>query len=194
MFCAMRRSLSLLLVPALCFLCISNAHGQRTVYGQRFITAGPVCSFTSVGGLAGFGAYTYDGYWNAGLRVVNRARYESNTGEVVSFLRCDGSFARYHRLVSTSDRRLNVYGGGDVFIGWEFMDPFQMVDQSVRVAVKSAGYHDTRFVYGLSALAEAEYYINDIFGLVLGFRMPVAFGTDLSNIGAEVSLAVRFWL
>jgi len=172
---------------------LNNAQAQRTAYKQVFLSGNFGTTFTSVGAECFVGSYQLDGFWSFGTSVMNRCRRETNTGGIVSFLRTEFPFTYTYRVYNTTNRSLNIYIGGDAFLGFEVMDPFHQLSDEVRSAVANSGYRRSSFLYGLSPRGEVEFFPVDFpAAIVAAVRAPVTFGTSLETFGVEVLVGLRY--
>lgn len=189
----MKRFVKAALCAAFFFLCAGprDLYGQRTAFRSSFGSFSAVYSVSSLGLEADYGQYLQKGYWAAGLSAVNRGVIEETTGEPVSFSRLEAFGKLMWSPWRMRDRSVNVYVGGDAFIGWEFLDPFRSLDRPLRKAITSAGYSSTAFVYGASPRAEVEWFPFRSTAFTAGIRIPVAFGSNIRELGFEAALGVR---
>ena len=101
-----------------------NAQAQRTMKEQSVIGAKTSFNGMSAGASIDYSQYTLNGFWYVGVSGNDYyALYTSN-----DWLRYDhicGYGGYLFRLVGTRSRSINLYGGGEVIVGLELIDPFE---------------------------------------------------------------------
>lgn len=176
---------------ALLLACLP-VRAQRTSYGERLATADILCSFSSLGVSASLGYYLLDGYWAGELSAVVRATRVAETGEPLGYARVTGGAAWMYRLWSTRSRDICAYAGGDLFMGFESMDPFGALEEGTRAGLLNSGYSRTRFIYGPALRAEAEWFVRDALALTVPVRMPVTLNSAFGTLGFEAGVGIRY--
>lgn len=168
-----------------------SANAQRTAVGMNQISASANWNISSLGGEILYGHYLAHGYWFGNVGFSDRAEKDVQLSETVHHQRLQVGGGYMARLYGTKTRNLNIYGGGDTFIGAEMLDAFRNLTPSARQSFYTAGFTDFRFIYGLSARLEAEYFpINNlaIIGLI---RVPLYLNTKFSLLGIEMGVGAR---
>ena len=166
----MRKRLYLILLAVLASGLTAGA--QRTAYKQPFLDARVTTEFTSVGGDISFGMYDRHFYWSAGLLMDNLmhppkgAPEQSRIKGALTRLTPYGAFM--YRLLRTNNRAVNLYGGGDVFIGIETFDLFHVVNN---------GETKTRFIYGGALRLEGEFFVSMRLAILVPVRFSVTGNT-----------------
>lgn len=176
-------------------LTLLPARAQRTAYGERLITVSAhYAQFwgTSAGLEVSFGQYLLQGYWFSAANFTNRVEIDNASQEVVNYPRLQGMGGYMQRLYGSRERELNVYGGGDVFLGVEMFDLYQKLTAPTKQALYKNGVSDYRFLYGLSPRAEVEYFPLSNIAIVAKFRLPVCFNSNTSVLGVEFGIGARF--
>lgn len=168
-----------------------SAVAQRTAYGEYLASGSILLTNTSLGAEASFGSYLMDGYWSAGVNVANRAAIEEISREVVSFPRVEIFGALLWAPYRTRSRSVNTYIGGDIFVGWELMDPLKSTPSHIIKSLKNAGYSSARFIYGGAIRAEVEWFVSDQFALTAILRTPAAFRSKLKTFNWEAGIGIR---
>lgn len=169
-----------------------TAAAQRTAYGEYFAGGGLLTSSTSLGMEVSFGSYLLDGYWAGGISAVNRAVREERSGEVVSLPHAELFGQLMWAPYRNRSRSLNTYVGGDIFVGWELLDPFKEIPSYIRRSILNAGYDKRRFIYGIAFRAEMEYFVTDLLAVVPVLRVPAAFRSQTRVLSWEAGVGVRF--
>lgn len=181
----------IILISIAIILSATGAYAQRTAYQEYQVTARGQLSNNSIGAEVSFGSYLVDGYWAGGISAVNRAAIEDLSREVVSFPRVEVFGQLMWAPYRTRSRELNTYVGGDIFVGWELMDPLKSSPDHIRQSLKNAGYDTSRFIYGAALRAEVEWFVSDRFALLAAVRTPAAFRSKLRVFGWEAGIGIR---
>lgn len=170
------------------FLGAVTVFAQRTAKGQYFISADALYTTThgiAVGGSVEMGQYLLNSYWDAGVTVANRTSPLS-TGDRMEY--CDyiihGDFM--YRLVGTRDRRISLYGGGGLFLGYEAYDQLGRLPENIDTGLGSGA-----FFYGIRPQLLSEFYLAQSIALILRARVPLNWCAPHGWINYEVGLGVR---
>ena len=166
-------------------LLAQGASAQRTMRGQYAVSADALWSGTVPGGSLAFGQYLQSSLWEAGLSCRSFARSLS-TGDTLRYLDVCAEGRWSYRLLSLRSRALSLYGGGGVFMGYEWYDPFGKVPDDI-----DTGLGDGVFLYGVSASLDAEVFVLRRLALVVGASAPVNFSSSLGHFRWEVSAGLR---
>jgi len=170
------------------------ANAQRTAYGERMISIDVSLSQfnrTSLGAGLSYGQYLLNSYWFGGLNFVNRVEIHSASGEAVNYPRLQGFGGYMYRLLGSRSRQVNLYGGGDLFIGGEFFDLFKTLTGPTRKAYLEGGVKEAKFIFGLSPRLEGEFFISSAVAITAGIRVPFCILTNFDIPGVEMSLGAR---
>lgn len=168
-----------------------SAHAQRTAVGMNQISATVNTSLSSFGGEVLYGRYLSYGYWFGNASFVDRAERDAQLSDIMHHQRFQAGGGYMARLYGTKTRSLSLYGGGDVFIGAEMLDVFKSTSPVTRQSFYSAGFTDFRFIYGLSARLEAEYFPINNLAIVGLIRAPICLNTRFSVLGLELGVGAR---
>lgn len=174
-----------------------ESKAQRTALGTKIVSADVHCSISSFGGELMYGQYIIPGYWFGAVAFTNRAEKDKASGEKCDYPRLQGIGGYMQRVYGNRERFLNIYAGGDVFIGMEKFDMFKTLSESTRNSrltnEDGSKKNDTVFIYGLSIRAEIEFFITSSVALTAKARMPICFNTNTSfMVGGEFGLGARF--
>lgn len=185
--------LALLIALSVVFSLYSQeSKAQRTALGTKIVSADVHCSISSFGGELMYGQYIIPGYWFGAVAFTNRAEKDKASGEKCDYPRLQGIGGYMQRVYGNRERFLNIYGGGDVFIGMEKFDMFKTVSEPTRKS-RLENKKETVFIYGLSIRAEIEFFITSSVALTAKARMPICFNTITSfMVGGEFGLGARF--
>ena len=181
---------SILSVSLLAIVC-ANASAQRTSSGELEATVSFTAAPYSIGAEVSVGTYLLYTYAEGGVTLMNR-KVRAGSGYDTSFLRLEGYGAWMWRFFGTYSRRFNAYIGGDLFLGWEWLDPFDRLPSIQSRELSSEGYSDGVFIYGLSPRLNLEFFVFPTVALVAGTRVPFTFNSQSSGIvGLEFSVGAR---
>lgn len=174
--------LALLVVPAF------SAFGQRTMKGQIFAE---MAGCWTPGATLGAGGYTISGYWCAGAEGLLMRRSLAMGGEAMAehldiyHLKARGGYM--YRFVGTRSRAVNLYGGGEAWVGLETLDPFHTMPDDIVLSIDDGN----SFVFGVTPRLEAEFFLGNHFAIVLGGRVPVAFLSRLRMFNYQGTVGFR---
>ena len=187
----MKRVLCILSVLTAVLSVVPEASAQRTANGEWHASAAFGTSVSSIGGEVLFGTYLMNGQWFAGANFFNRAEIDAPTDEYVNLTHLHFVGGYMYRLFGTLSRNINLYAGGDVFLGMEFFDLFGTMTSPTKEAYKLSGFKDLTFNYGFSLRTEMEFFVSDYFALVPRVRLPFIFNSSFQVLGYEISLALK---
>ena len=184
------------------FLATFDASAQRTAYGERLVGLyGTAAIHPAYGIQAEFGQYLLNGYWTGGLVLEDHLKVLEvrPTGQRFGNARVEGYGSFLFRIFGTRNRQLSVYGGGDVFLGFELLDPFKQLDEpnwNSMVKVENAKYKEYRFIYGVSPRATVEFFVMNDLAVTAGIRIPVTlnggFKQDLVDFTGVLGMRYNF--
>ena len=192
-----KKALTVSLAVLMVFLMASfHASAQRTAYGERLLglsaTASPRSAY---GATAEFGMYLLNSYWTGGLALEDRLKRHVS-GQPFGNARVEGFGSYMYRIYGTRNRQLSVYVGGDIFLGFEFLDPFKQLDEPTWNSMLNGGYKEYRFIYGASPRAAVEFFVTGDLAVTAGIRIPVtlngAFKQDLVDFAGFLGARHNF--
>ena len=164
---------------------------QRTSNGTSALSLTAGTTLSGLGGEIAYSRYLTSACWMAGTAFNDRVERDVPSGELVRYPRWEirGGFS--YRLLATYSRSLNLYAGGDAFIGLEMLDLFRTLTPPTAQAYANAGYNDICFIYGAAPALETELFLTPRLALILRGRMPLTFGTPFPLIGWEVGAGLK---
>ena len=166
-----------------------SAMAQRTMKGQHAGGAEATGCIPRLGDLGlclNYSQYLLNAYWQVAAYTGNNHIMTSN-GIPMEFIDCTIEGGYMHRLVSTRSRSLSLYAGGGAFIGYEFYDPRKDLPANIETNLPTG-----TFLYGLSPMIEAEFFIIKRLALTLGGCFHLTFSSPLVILRPELRLGVRF--
>ena len=167
------------------------AGAQRTSSGERQIAVTAGTTFSHYGAEVFYGQYLLRGYWFGGLGFHNRLEIDAPSGEKVFFPRLQGRGGYMYRLLSTYNRALSLYGGGDAFVGVEMLDLYRTLSPTTLQSFHNSGFHDYQFIYGVAPRLEVELFLSPSLALLAGGRAPLCFGSPFPVLGWEVTAGAK---
>lgn len=173
----------------LLFITSIDASAQRTMKGQFFIGAEGIVSVIRPRdhGLAlEFGQYTLKGLWSSRCSSTCSSP-EIMPGHRLTYIDICGEGDYLYRLVGSRSRQFNLYGGGGVFIGYEFYDTFGSLPEHIATELPKTG----QFLYGITPRLEFEAFLSRKIGISLGLSAPVNFTSLISKFRPRVTLGFR---
>lgn len=173
------------------FLFCMSAHAQRTAYGERMLSVKGAWTISSLGGELQYGQYLMNGFWFGGLNLSNRVEKDEPTSERVHFPRLQLNGGYMFRLFGSRTRAINIYGGGDAFIGVEMFDFWKILTSPTRLSFLETGFSEYRFIYGVAPRAEAEFFVFPSVALLVNARIPICFNTKFEILGWELGGGVK---
>ena len=165
-----------------------NAHGQRTMKGQSALEIGASYNGMSAGVAVDYSQYSLNGFWYVGVcgndyyglyADQKQMRYD----HICSY----GGFL--FRLAGTRSRCVNLYGGGEIFIGLELTDPFGELPVQL-----GAGTEHYRFLYGIAPKILSEFFVSSRFAFTVFGSIPINFSSGYSNFNYNVGAGFRIML
>lgn len=172
-------------------LCCLIAGAQRTSRGMGEITLTAGSTLSHWGGELTYGQYLMSSYWFSGVAFHNRFEWDIPSGEKIHFPRLEARGGMLYRLLSSYNRAVSLYVGGDVFLGMEMLDLYGTLTEPVRRSLLNNGYKPYQFIYGTAPRVELELFLSPSFALVAGGRAPLTFGTRFPLLGWELSAGGR---
>ncbi len=169
----------------------ARVHAQRTSNGERQLSLSGSYTFSHWGGELYYGQYLLSGYWLGGIGFHDRIEVDAPSGETVHYPRLQGRGGYMYRLLGNYSRSLNLYVGGDAFIGVEMLDLFGLLSAPTRQSYYKNGFHDYQFIYGCAPRLELEYFPFPTLAAVVGGRAPLCFGSPFPLLGWEVSVGLK---
>lgn len=164
---------------------------QRTSFGTGALSLTAGTTLSGAGGGLSYSRYLGSSFWSAGTAFHDRTEKDIPSGEILHYPRWELRGGYSYRLLATYSRSLNVYAGGDVFIGLELLDIFRTLSPPTARSYANAGYTDIRFIYGTAPAVETELFLSPRLALVLRGRMPLTFGTPFPLIGWELGAGLK---
>jgi len=181
-----------LLIISFLFCLTATAAAQRTANGERLAYGELNWTISSVGVGAGMGLYTVYGYWFGELTFNNRLERDAYSLEEVYYPRLCVAGGYMYRILNDHRRTINFYGGGDAFLGLEFLDLYHSLSSPVREGLLVNGYKEMPLVYGFSPRAELEWFALPYVAVILNIRFPVSFGSKFPGLGMEIGLGAKY--
>lgn len=163
----------------------SNASAQRTMKGQSAPSLSIVRTDSSHGGEITYNQYTLVGMWNAGIRATDY-QVATTADYPIEAIQITATSSYLARIAATRARRLNIYGGGGIFIGYEFFDPFKKLPEYI--ATDSQG---GCFVYGILAKTELEFFVSRQFAIVGSASVPLNIQSQTGRFHWEAGIGIR---
>ena len=165
-----------------------EAQAQRTMNDRNLLTGEYAAQFSSVkdfGINLSWGRYLLDGFWNVSASGVSSA-LQLSTGDRLGLftLRAEGGYL--HRIASTRSRGLNLYAGGNAFIGYEVYDPWDRLPANINTGLGTGA-----FIYGIRPRLEAEVFITKRLAIVISGSAPLTFGSVSSWLRGDAGVGLR---
>lgn len=165
-----------------------NAQAQRTMKGQSVLGAEASYNGMSAGIAADYSQYTLNGFWYVGVCGNDYYGWYAPEKQIrYDHLSAFGGYLL--RLAGTRSRSVNLYGGGEAFIGAELTDPFGELPEQFR-----AGIEHYRFLYGVAPKILAEFFVSSGFAFTIFGSVPINFSSDNSNFNFNVGAGFRIML
>lgn len=153
--------------------------------GQSAPSLSAVRTDSSFGGEITYNQYTLVGMWNAGARVSDYT-LATTTEYPIEAIQITATSSYLGRIAATRSRRLNLYGGGGIFFGYEFLDPFKKLLDHIIPESK-----DGCFVYGILAKTELELFLSRQFAIVGTATIPINFQSQTGWFHWEAGIGIR---
>lgn len=166
----------------------SECQAQRTMQFRKHITADAVSGFTSksdFGGGVAFGGYLLKGYWNTEITAIPLSVHLS-TGDRMRYMQITATGEYLYRILTVRSRAFSLYGGGGVFLGWEFYDPMRKLPEEIDI-----GIADGTFLYGVRPRIETEVFFCRNAALVIGTSIPVNLSSPVRKYHIELTAGIR---
>ena len=146
-----------------------NAQAQRTMKGQSVLGAEASYNGMSAGIAADYSQYTLNGFWYVGVCGNDYYGWYAPEKQIrYDHLSAFGGYLL--RLAGTRSRSVNLYGGGEAFVGAELTDPFGELPDQFR-----AGIEHYRFLYGVASKILAEFFVSSGFAFTIFGSVPINF-------------------
>ena len=131
-------------------------------------------------------------YWFAAGNFSNRVEVDGPTEERVHFPRVQLAGGMMYRFYGSRSRSINIYGGGDVFVGLEMFDLWRTLSEPTRKSFSVNGFPDYRFIYGPALRFETEFFVSGNIALCITARVPICINTKFDILGYEVGGSVKY--
>lgn len=195
----LKKICNVLIVCALVSGLSERAFAQRTMDGQMFASVSyvnglfPERALTQIGGEANLGQYILSScYWEAGVRYNPLTKMQT-VGSLTAF----GGFN--YRIASTRNRAFNLYAGGRLFLGVDYTEGSNPVEEivigtgsSVQVTDIEVEPGKTRFMIGIDPAVEMEWFFVKKIALVVRVSAPVKFMTQQQFFSGRAGAGLRF--
>ena len=168
-----------------------GVRAQRTSSGEQLLALTAGSTLSHWGGELLYGQYLLRGCWIAGAAFHDRTERDAPSGETVHYPRLETRGGYLYRLAADYSRRLNLYVGGDAFVGVEMLDLFRTLSETTLRSLHGGGLNDYQFIYGAAPRIELELFVLPSHALTSGARVPLTFGSPLPLIGWELTAGVR---
>ena len=172
----------------LCAVSGKEAHAQRTMRGESLVTTEVHYPFSSpywLGADISYGQYLLSSYWKAGVFATQHtATFKDDTQ--MGYLHACAYGDWMYRLAGTRNRVFNLYTGAGAFIGYEAVDPKNLVDQQYKEDFGSG-----RFLYGVQLSVEMEVFFSRRVSLVLNAKTPFCISTAFGWFHYQVGAGLR---
>lgn len=188
------KRLSIIILSAVFFTAVSlvPASAQRTYKGQSYVNLTGFYNLSGLGLNAEFGGYLISSLWGAEVTASQNIVTESSSGEKASFLDVTGGGKWQYRLLKTRSRNVNLYGGGDAFLGVQMLDPFKTLTQPTRTALLNGGYSETKFIFGFGLDLSLEIFVMTRLCILADVRVPFTFLSMYQVPGLELGVGIRY--
>ena len=177
-----------LMMLACLFVCPVWLSAQRTCNRQSMVTAVATSSLLhpqDVGAEIGYGQYVLRGFWCVSTGAIMQS-LATDSGFTMKYLDLSCSGGYMHRLVGTRSRNINLYAGGEAFLGFETYDPMNELPSTIDTGLPSGS-----FIYGISPQVVAEFFLAGRLALVAGCSVPVNLSSPITKIRPKFNLGLR---
>ena len=165
-----------------------NAQAQRTMKEQSVIGAKTSFNGMSAGASIDYSQYTLHGFWYVGVSGNDYyALYTSN--DCLRYDHICGYGGYLFRLAGTRSRSINLYGGGEVIVGLELIDPFEELPHQFKASMEKY-----RFIYGISPRILAEFFVSPRLAFTIFGTLPINFSSAISNVNYNLGGGFRIML
>lgn len=173
-------------------LCVANgmeARAQRTMRGESLISIESHYPFSNpywMGVDISYGQYLLNSYWKAG---VTGTEYSHQITEKIpmGYMHIAAYGEWMYRLVGTRNRALNLYGGAGAFLGYEAIDTWGLLPDTVKTDYAS-GY----FLYGVNLSLELEIFFSRRAAFLLCGGLPINFSSQFKKVHTHAGAGLRF--
>lgn len=165
-----------------------SAAAQRTIPEQSSLQAIALFNGCSFGTEAIYAKYTLNGYWNSGISFNDYSTI-LDSGDKYQYEHISAKGGYMFRIVGTSKRNVNMYGGGGAFIGCELMDPFEKLPFYIETNT-----NDFRFLYGIYGEVNLEIFLAEKTALTVNISLPINFSSVFDAIHYQTGLGCRILL
>ena len=181
--------LIVVLTSVLLLATASSAAAQRTMKGQHAVGAEVSADVPNLGDLGlclNYSQYLLNSYWQVYASAGDN-HIQTDRGPLMEYVDCfiGGDFM--YRLIATRSRSVSLYAGGGAFIGYEFYDPRKDLPANIETNLPTG-----TFLYGISPIIEAEFFIIRRLALTLGGCFHLTFSSPLVILRPQLRLGVRF--
>ena len=171
-------------------VCVS-AFAQRTAYGERMLSLTGSWTISSVGGELRYGQYLMHGFWFGDLNLANRVEIDAPTGEFVHYPRLQAGGGYMYRFWGNRTRAVNIYGGGDAFVGVEMLDLWKVLTLPTRKSFLENGFKEFQFIYGVAPRVEFEFFPFRNVAFTINGRVPITLNSKFGVLAWEVGGGVK---
>ena len=165
-----------------------NAEAQRTMKGQSVIGAETSFNGISAGTTINYSQYTLNGFWYVGISGNDYYALYSDS-DIFRYNHICGYGGYLFRLVGTRSRSINLYGGGEIIVGMEVIDPFNELPYQFKASMEKY-----RFLYGVCPKILAEFFISPRFAFTIFGTLPINFSSAISNVNYNIGGGFRIML
>ena len=143
-----------------------------------------------------YGRYLLGSCWKAGITGMQYSK-ETGGGDPTPYAHIAAFGDWTYRLAATRDRRLDLYAGAGVFLGYEAIDPWKPKETdadagiSTDAGMDAEGPADGSFLYGVRLRMETEVFFCKRAALVLSGTLPVNFTSSFGWIHPCLSAGIR---
>lgn len=186
-----RKKLIIMTCMSMLAATVFQANAQRTMNGQSAICADVSFNGMSAGITVDYSRYTLNGFWSAGISC-NDYKARLSTGGILN-----GMFRYGHiglcggymfRIAGTRDRSINLYGGGNIFIGAELADPFDKVPYHLAIPMGNG------FLYGIAPEVMVEFFVSTRFAFTATGALPINFSSVAGAVNFNVGAGIKIML
>lgn len=183
-----RASSALLIAVFFTWASCFDGYAQRTMDDQNHLTVRfqqSITNYQVFGGGFSWGRYDLHSFWETGVCSLAHKVKLSNGGTLpVVVLEGEGTYM--HRLVCNRSRSFSLYGGGGLFIGYEFYDPTRKLPDYIDTSLEEGA-----FIYGLKCSTEAEIFITRQIAVTIRCTAPLAFSSIAGLLNLRYSMGIR---
>ena len=171
----------------------SKASAQRTSWGQSFVSvsfikaAVPEASNKVFGGEFMYGEYNDINYWQGGAQYTPHMK----SHPVGCFTVAGGVM---YRLSASRDRAFNLYAGGNIFAGVDYVKEYPVVygeGTIIPVDDEEEEKAGSAFVYGVEPRMEMEVFFTTKVAAILGVAVPLKVKSQEDKVSGRAYLGLR---